>query len=152
MRKGVEVGSDQKLGTPTVEELGGAFFMTLAFLALGRFFGKTLFPKILGVAIHPFAWMICFVAIAAATGIVPPRVRAASKRLQSFFTKNMVLIIMVGVGADTNLNDLIAAINPSNVVIAFLDCSWCYYRFCAGWSLSWLLSHRCCYYCRSLHG
>jgi Na+/citrate or Na+/malate symporter len=120
MRKGVEVGSDQKLGTPTVEELGGAFFMTLAFLALGRFFGKTLFPKILGVAIHPFAWMICFVAIAAATGIVPPRVRAASKRLQSFFTKNMVLIIMVGVGADTNLNDLIAAINPSNVVIAFL--------------------------------
>lgn len=32
----------------------------------------------------------------------------------------LVLIIMVGVGADTDLNQLIDAINLSNVVIAFL--------------------------------
>ena len=64
--------------------------------------------------------MIIIVTIAAMTGIVPNATKAAAKRLQSFMSSCLVLIIMVGVGADTDLNQLIDAINLSNVVIAFL--------------------------------
>ena len=87
---------------------------------MGRLFAKAVLPKIFGVAIHPFAYMIVFVAIVAALGIVPESTKAAAKRLQSFMTTNMILIIMVGVGVDTDINELLAAINAENVVIALL--------------------------------
>ena len=51
-------------------------------------------------------------------GIVPDNVRAAAKKLQSFFTANLILIIMVGVGVDTNIIELAKAITLGNVVIA----------------------------------
>lgn len=120
MRGKTEVGDDKKLATPSMQDIGGAFFMVMTFYALGCLFGKVLFPRILGVAIHPFAWMIVMVTLAAATGIVPERTRAAAKRLQSFFTSNLILVIMVGVGTDCNLQELINAITLSNVVIALL--------------------------------
>lgn len=62
--------------------------------------------------------MIIFVALVAALGIVPENIRAAAKKLQSFFTANLILIIMVGVGVDTNIIELAKAITPGNVVIA----------------------------------
>ena len=62
--------------------------------------------------------MIIFVAAVAAAGIVPDNVRAAAKKLQSFFTANLILIIMVGVGVDTNIIELAKAITLGNVVIA----------------------------------
>ena len=96
-------------------DLGGAFLMALSFYALGRLFARTIFPSL---TIHQFAYMIAFVVLAAALGIVPERLCAACKTLQSFFTKNLILIIMVGVGIDTNLNELIAAITPGNVIMA----------------------------------
>ena len=49
---------------------------------------------------------------------VPENIRAAAKKLQSFFTANLILIIMVGVGVDTNIIELAKAITPGNVVIA----------------------------------
>ena len=98
--------------------MGGAFFLAIGFYALGRLFAKALLPTIFGVAIHQFAYMIIFVALVAALGIVPENIRAAAKKLQSFFTANLILIIMVGVGVDTNIIELAKAITPGNVVIA----------------------------------
>ena len=70
--------------------------------------------------IHPFAWMIILVTILAMLGVVPQETKAAAKRLTSFMSSCLVLIIMVGVGADTDLNELANAITLSNVVMAFL--------------------------------
>ena len=101
-----------------MKDLGGAFFLAIGFYALGRLFAKTILPTIFGTAIHQFAYMIIFVAAVAAAGIVPDNVRAAAKKLQSFFTANLILIIMVGVGVDTNIIELAKAITLGNVVIA----------------------------------
>ncbi|MCH3949561.1 MAG: 2-hydroxycarboxylate transporter family protein [Acidaminococcus sp.] len=117
---GKEVEAEKTDAIPTIKDIGGAFFMGVGFYAAGRLMGKAILPTVFGVAIHPFAWMIILVTIAAMLGIVPEKTKAAAKRLQSFMSSCLVLVIMVGVGADTNLNQLIAAINPSNVVIAFL--------------------------------
>ncbi|MCI1952637.1 MAG: 2-hydroxycarboxylate transporter family protein [Clostridiales bacterium] len=120
MRKGGNITTEDKDVKPSMKDLGGAFLLGLAFYALGRLFAKVILPTIGGAPIHQFAYMIIFVAIVAATGIVPDNIRTACKTLQNFFTKNLILVIMVGVAVDTNINDLIAAITPSNMVIALL--------------------------------
>ena len=118
IRKGGDFATEDKAVKVGMKDLGGAFFLAIGFYALGRLFAKTLLPTIFGTAIHQFAYMIIFVAIVAAAGIVPDNVRAAAKKLQSFFTANLILIIMVGVGVDTDIIELAKAITPGNVVIA----------------------------------
>ena len=118
IRKGGDFATEDKKVKVGMKDLGGAFFLAIGFYALGRLFAKSLLPTIFGTAIHQFAYMIIFVAAVAATGIVPENVRAAAKKLQSFFTANLILIIMVGVGVDTNIIELAKAITVGNVVIA----------------------------------
>lgn len=118
IRKGGDFATEDKKIKVTMKDLGGAFFLAIGFYALGRLFAKTILPTIFGTAIHQFAYMIIFVAIVAAAGIVPENIRAAAKKLQSFFTANLILIIMVGVGVDTNIIELAKAITLGNVVIA----------------------------------
>lgn len=99
----------------------GAILLALTFYQLGKIFSDLVWDKIVpSVPIHTFAWMILFVAIANGTGIIPASLRRAAKDVQKFFTKNMILVIMVGVGADTSLAKLLAAITPGNVVMALL--------------------------------
>lgn len=118
MRSGGNFAHEDKEVKVSMKDMGGAFLMAIAFYALGCLLSKALLPTIFGVSIHQFAYMIIFVAIAGATGIVPDNIRAAAKKLQEFFTKNLILIIMIGVGVDTNIIDLAHAITPGNVVIA----------------------------------
>lgn len=118
IRKGENTVTEDKKLVTSMKEIGGAFFLTVGFYALGLLFSKVLIPTIFGAPIHQLAYMIIFVAIAAATGIIPDNIRAGAKKLQTFFTTNMILVIMVGVGMDTNINDLINAITLGNVVIA----------------------------------
>lgn len=118
IRNSAELAKDDEKVKTSMKDLGAGLFAALGFYALGTLFGKYLLPTIGGVAIHSFAYMIVFVAIAAALGIIPASVRAGAKKLQSFFTTNIILIIMVGVGVSTDLAELMAAITPANVIIA----------------------------------
>ncbi|MEY8462934.1 2-hydroxycarboxylate transporter family protein [Streptococcus merionis] len=120
MRKSDEIEVQKEDVKLSMIDYGGAFLLALSFYALGRLFSEVLLPSVFGVRIHTFAYMIIFVVIANATGIIPTYVRKAATVLQSFFTKNMILIIMVGVGIDTDLGELAAAITFSNVVMAFV--------------------------------
>ena len=116
IREGGDFATEDKKVDVSMKDLGAAFFLAIGFYALGRLFAKVILPTIFGTAIHQFAYMIVFVAIVAAAGIVPDNVRAAAKKLQSFFTTNLILIIMVGVGVDTNIIELAKAITLSNVI------------------------------------
>ena len=120
MRKHKEINAEKGKASATLAQVGGGLILSGGFYALGRLFGKALLPKIFGVAIHPFAYMILFVALVSALGIIPEGLRTGAKKLQSFFTGTLILIIMVGVGADTSLKELMDAITFGNVVIAFL--------------------------------
>ena len=64
--------------------------------------------------------MIVLVALANGLGIIPGSLRQAAKEVQSFFTKNIVILVMVGVGVETDLSELVAAITFGNVVMALL--------------------------------
>lgn len=118
IRKGGDFATEDKKVSVSMKDLGAAFFLAIGFYALGRLFAVTILPTIFGTPIHQFAYMIIFVAVAAGLGIIPDNIRAASKKLQSFFTNNLILVIMVGVGVDTNIIELAKALTLGNVVIA----------------------------------
>ncbi|MCD8084517.1 MAG: 2-hydroxycarboxylate transporter family protein [Clostridiales bacterium] len=118
LRKGGVAPTDRKRVGCSVRDLGGAFFLALGFYALGRLLSVAVLPKILGVPIHALTCMIALVLAASMLGIIPDHICAAARRLQAFFSTNMALILMVGVGADTNVDIMFRVLTPANVVIA----------------------------------
>lgn len=121
MRNAIEIPeSTDKEVKLEMSDYGAAFFLALSFYALGRLFSDFLLPTVFGVEIHQLAYMIIFVVLANAFDLIPIYIRRAATVLQKFFTKNMVLIIMVGVGAGTDLQELVDAITITNVIMAMV--------------------------------
>lgn len=104
--------------TPTLADVASGLLVGLGSYSVGLLFSNVLLPEILGFPIHELAYMVIFVVILCAFGLVPKGVRMGAKRLQSFFTKHLTLLIMVGVGTDLDLNELLAAITFSNIVVS----------------------------------
>ena len=120
LRKGGNLARDDAKITPSMNDMAGALFLALTCYSVGRIMSKKVLPTIAGAAIHQYAYMILFVVILAATGIIPSNVRAGAKRLQSFFSGQLGIIIMVGMGADFDIAELFTALTPGNVVMALL--------------------------------
>ncbi len=120
VRSTAELDAEDKASyTPTLRDVATGILLAGMFYALGSLFAGYILPSIGGVVIHKFAYMIIFVVIANVLGIVPENLKVGAKRLQSFFTKQFILIMMTGVGvAFTDLGELITAITLQNVVIA----------------------------------
>ncbi len=112
----------------TAREVAAGLILACAFYVLGNILSKTLIiPEftLMGINvkidIHRFAWMVILVAIANVANIIPLELKEGAKKLQGFFSKQFLLVVMVGVGiAMTDLGELIAAFNIANVVIAGL--------------------------------
>lgn len=99
-------------------DVAGGLVLGLASYGFGLLMSNLVLPDIGGVKIHTLAYMIIFVVILAATGVIPKNLREGARRLQTFFSKYLVLIIMVGVGVDLDINELIAALSLQNMIIA----------------------------------
>lgn len=116
------VTEEKKQEVPTIAELGAGLLLALSCYAFGRIMGEVVLPGFtmggLEIPIHSLAYMIILVVILAATGVVPERVRLATKRLQSFFSTAMTLVIMVGVGIDLDIPELLASLTSmGNILI-----------------------------------
>ncbi len=104
----------------TLNDYMGTLLLCGTVYAVGRLFSKILLPEIFGAQIHTFAYSIIFVVILAATGIVPANIRMAAKNMQAFMVSVVGILIMVGMGVDFDLAELVSACSPSNLVIAFM--------------------------------
>lgn len=100
---------------PTLADVAGGLVIGLTAYGFGVLMSKLFLP---GLKIHTLAWMIISVVILAALGVIPKNLREGASRLQAFFSKYLVLIIMVGVGVDLSLSELWAALSPSNILIS----------------------------------
>lgn len=103
---------------PTLADVAGGLVLGLGAYGFGLIMSKLVLPDIFGIKIHTLAYMIIFVVVLAATGVIPKNLREGARRLQMFFSKHLVLIIMVGVGIDLDINELIAALSLRNVAVA----------------------------------
>lgn len=99
----------------TLEDVAGGLILGLSAYGFGILMSKLILPML---KIHNLAWMILFVVVLAATGVIPKNLREGARRLQTFFSKYLVIIIMVGVGVDLSLSELVEALSFSNIVIS----------------------------------
>lgn len=120
LRKGGSITRDDAKIKTNTEDMMGALLLALACFAVGRIMSKKLLPTIAGAAIHAYAYVIIFVVILAATGMIPANVRAGAKRLQSFMSGGLGIVIMVGMGADFDIAELFTAMTPGNVLMALM--------------------------------
>ena len=112
----------------TQRDIACGLILACAFYVAGNILSKvvvipefTLFGSTLKIDIHRFAWMVVLVAIANIAGVIPAELRVGANKLQGYFSKQFLLVIMCGVGiALTDLGELIAAFTFSNVLIAAL--------------------------------
>ena len=120
LRSGSNIARDDKKVTAKTEDLGAALLVLLAAFAVGRLMSQKILPKIAGAAIHAYAYVIIFMVILAASGVISDTVRAGAKRLQTFMTGAFCIFIMVGMGCDFNIAELFQALSISNVIMALL--------------------------------
>jgi Na+/citrate or Na+/malate symporter len=114
-----EVKEDKKISA-TLKDIGGALFVGTVSYTFGRMFSKIVLPTIFGAAIHQLAYTIIFVVVLSAIGAIPDNIRAGAKRLQNFMTTNCSIIIMVGMGVDFDIMELINACSFANIVISLM--------------------------------
>ena len=110
--------TEDEVYEPTLADVAGGLVLGLGAYGFGLIMSKLVLPDIFGIKIHTLAYMIIFVVVLAATGVIPKNLREGARRLQMFFSKHLVLIIMVGVGIDLDINELIAALSLRNVAVA----------------------------------
>jgi Na+/citrate or Na+/malate symporter len=104
----------------TLENGALGLFVALSFYALGNLIGKGLLPKIGGVAIHPYAWMVILLIVANALQIVPVQARAGLKKVNEFMMGKLMYVFLAGVGMTyVEFDGLVEAINVVTVTISF---------------------------------
>ncbi|MBZ4663535.1 MAG: citrate:sodium symporter [Caloramator sp.] len=103
----------------TNRDLAAGFVMCTGFFILSNLLSKKLLPTIFGVQIHTFAYMVLLVALFNGLDLIPEQLKQGTKKLQSFFSGQFLWVIMIGVGvANTDLGEIIAAINLSNIIVS----------------------------------
>ncbi len=118
VRGGEQFAADDKKVAYTMKDELGAVVLAFGCYGVGRLMSKVILPKIAGAPIHAYAYMIIFVVILAAAGVIPESVRAAAKRLQGFMGTVLGMVIMTGMGADFDIAELFTAMTPGNIVMA----------------------------------
>ena len=118
VRGGENIARDDVKIKTTTQDMLGAMVIACGCYSVGRIMSKKLLPTIAGASIHAYAYMIIFVVILAASGLIPVRIRAGAKRIQSFWTGVMGMVIMVGMGADFDIAELFSVMTPGNVIMA----------------------------------
>ena len=118
VRGGEHLAREDKKVVCTMQDELGAVVLTLGCYGVGRLMSKVILPKIAGASIHAYAYMIIFVVILAASGIIPENVRAGAKRMQNFMGTVMGMVIMVGMGTDFDIAELFSVMTPGNVAMA----------------------------------
>ena len=68
--------------------------------------------------VHRLAFLVIYTIVLNVMGVIPPALKAGAKNMQSFFSKYTIWTLMAAVGFGTDVNDIINALTPSNLVIA----------------------------------
>jgi Na+/citrate or Na+/malate symporter len=102
----------------TLKEVAAGLFLSAALYGFGALMGKTLLPKIFGIAIHPFVYIVLAAAFANMLDIIPVEIKQGANKLQKFFSGPMLWLLLAGVGiAYTDMAGLIGAVSFTNFMV-----------------------------------
>lgn len=99
-------------------DVSAAFILTGMLFLLSHVLGKVWESLELPFEIHRLAFLVILAALINIFNLVPARVKAGAKIMQSFFSKHTLWILMTAVGVTTDVNEIINALSPSNLLIA----------------------------------
>ncbi|MGL4985897.1 MAG: 2-hydroxycarboxylate transporter family protein [Treponemataceae bacterium] len=99
------------------QDLAIGLFLIAVLYTFASFLAKYI-GKIGDVIIHRLAYMILLTIILNALGVIPASIRKAVQKTQSFLSKQLLWVLMVGVGiVYTDLPAFISTLNITNLVI-----------------------------------
>ncbi len=105
----------------TMDDIGGAIFLTAGFFVLGQLMAKKVLPSIMGVAIPNFAYMILFAALANVFNLIPEHLRMGAKKCQQFCGSKLVWVQMVGCGIVLiDFREMLGVLSVSNLLVVVL--------------------------------
>ncbi|MGL4402263.1 MAG: 2-hydroxycarboxylate transporter family protein [Fusobacteriaceae bacterium] len=110
-----EKEEDVKVGQ---KEFAAALFFTGIIFMIANILSVIWGSMSMPFEIHRLAWLVIVVIILNMTNIVPAEIKAGAKKMQSFFSKFTIWILMAAVGFGTDVQEIINAFTFSNVVIA----------------------------------
>lgn len=112
-----DLSSQEEKVSFTAQDIAISLFL----VAVIYTFAQTL-TKFIGtfgtVKIHKLAYMVITVILLNAFGVIPAAVRSAIQKVQGFFTKQFLWVLMIGVGiVFTDLPSLIETVTLTNVIL-----------------------------------
>ncbi|WJV62026.1 2-hydroxycarboxylate transporter family protein [Pectobacteriaceae bacterium CE70] len=114
-----QIDKDEKIGEVTHQEIVIGLVLATCCYLLSYVLSKSLLPGFGSIKIHTFAYMVLIVAILNAANFCSLEIKEGARRLSNFFSKQMLWVLMVGVGVCyTDLGEIINAITLTNVIIA----------------------------------
>jgi len=116
-----DVQADAQAPKITPREIAIGLMLATCIYTFASALSKEILPGFGDVKIHTFAYMVILVAIVNALGLCSEEIKEGAKRLSAFFSKQLLWVLMVGVGiAYTDLGEIINALTFVNVFIATL--------------------------------
>ncbi len=105
--------------TMDVKDYVAGIVVAVAFFAFGTIFAKIM--KLVGISIHPYAWMIIAVAVVKMLDLLPSYVTKAAEKWYEFVAANFTAALMLGIGiAYTDLGMIIDALSLQYIILCAL--------------------------------
>ena len=107
---------------PELTDTTAAFILTGILLMTAHILGElwSAFAKSHNIdfELHRLVFLILLTMFLNIANVVPDRLKAGAKRMQTFFSKHTIWILMAAVGFTTDVKEIIVAGAPSNLLIA----------------------------------
>lgn len=115
----LDVSEEPKKLNVTHREIAIGLMLAACVYTFAYALSKKILPGIGSIQIHTFAYMVVIIAILNGIGLCSDEIKEGAKRLSNFFSKQMLWLLMVGVGiAYTDLAEIINALTFANLIIA----------------------------------
>ena len=95
-----------------------AFILTGVLFMVAHILGEVWESLEIGFDLHRLVFLILLTMFLNIANLVPDRIKAGAKRMQTFFSKHTIWILMAAVGFTTDVKEIINAAAPSNILIA----------------------------------
>ena len=107
---------------PELTDTTAAFILTVVLFMVAHILGElwAAFAKSHNIKfeLHRLVFLILLTIFLNIANVVPDKIKAGAKRMQTFFSKHTIWILMAAVGFTTDVKEIIKAAAPSNVLIA----------------------------------
>lgn len=107
---------------PELTDTTAAFILTGVLFMVAHILGElwAAFAKSHNIKfeLHRLVFLILLTIFLNIANLVPDKIKAGAKRMQTFFSKHTIWILMAAVGFTTDVKEIIKAAAPSNVLIA----------------------------------